>query len=169
MQLFKDGQTDVKRVLGIIFSLVGLFNLGIGSVASLVMKAAGAGLWYLPLAIMGWIGLVFLLIGTVFLIVEKRRRAMEEELKNHGQTLEAEVKGVQNDLNVAVNGRHPYYLEAHWRDPITDTVHVFRSRDVNFDPRGYVEGRKVTVYVRDNDYSRYYMDLEHVLPKAEIH
>ncbi len=161
--------TAPRRLLGKIFSLVGAFNLSIGGAASLVMKSAGSEMWYLPLAIMGWIGLVFLVMGLAFIGIEKRRQAADEELKNHGRVLEATVTGVQCNYNITVNSRHPYYAEAQWQDPVTGTVHIFRSRELNFDPLGYVEGRKVAVYVRDNDYAHYYVDLDPILPRVEIH
>ena len=170
MKQTNNGQmTDVKRILGKIFGAIGLCSLVIGCAVSLAIKNTGTELWFLPAVIIGPTGLVFLVLGAVFLVSEKRRRELDEELRNHGRALEASVMCVQNDMNISVNGRHPYFVEAHWTDPVSGMVHVFRSRDVSFDPWKYVEGRTVKVYVMDNDYSRYYMDLEPVLPKVEIH
>lgn len=170
MKQANNGQTaDVRTILGRIFGMIGICSLAVGCAVSIAIKNSGTELWFLPAVIIGTTGLVFLVLGTAFLLAEKRKRAMEEELKNNGRVLEASVTGVQSNMNITVNGRHPYYVEAHWQEPMSGTVHVFRSRDVDFDPWGYVEGRKVKVYVMDNDYSRYYMDLESVLPKVEVH
>ena len=170
MKKESNGQmADVKRILGMIFGAIGLCSLVVGCAVSLAIKNTGTELWFLPAVIIGPTGLVFLVLGTVFLVSEKRRRALDKELRNHGRVLEASVTGVQNNMNITVNGQHPYYVEAHWTEPMTGTVHVFRSRDLRFDPWKYVEGRMVNVYVADNDYSRYYMDLEPVLPKVEVH
>ncbi|MBR6705983.1 MAG: hypothetical protein IKI84_04815 [Clostridia bacterium] len=170
MKKESNGQmTDVKRILGMIFGAIGLGSLVVGCAVSFAIKYSGTELWFLPAVIIGPTGLVFLVLGTVFLISEKRRRALEEELKNHGRALEASVTDVRANMNMTVNGRHPYYVEAQWQEPMSGTVHVFRSRDIGFNPWEFVEGRKVKVYVSDNDYSRYYLDLESVLPKVEVH
>ncbi len=170
MKPANNGQmTDVKRILGMIFGAIGLGSLIIGCSVSLAIKNTGTYLWYLPAVIIGTTGIVFLVLGAAFLISEKRRRALEEELKNHGRALEASVTDVRTNMNITVNGRHPYFVEVQWQEPMSGTVHVFRSRDFDFNPWELVEGRKVKVYVSDNDYSRYYLDLESVLPKVEVH
>ena len=163
------GNLNLIKLMGTVFTVIGAALGLIGVVLLFVLRNANMELYWLPTAILCTIGIIFLALGVAFLIHERRKREMKEELLSRGESVSAEVTGVSLNYSVSINGRHPYYVEASYRDPATGTVHVFRSHDLRFDPTEYVRGRKVAVYCRGDDYANYYMDIDAILPRVEMH
>ena len=122
-------------------------------------------LWGIAL-ILGGMGAVFLAIGGVFLLVPLLSARRAEQLRQTGQRVETDYQGVDQDLNFTVNGRSPFRILSQWQDPMTKTLHVFRSENLWFDPTEFAKGRRITVYIDPKNPSRHAMDLS-FLPKTE--
>ena len=45
-------------------------------------------------------------------------------------------------------------------------VHIFKSRDLYFDPTDLFKDQMVKVYVDGDNYKRYYVDIDEVLPNV---
>ena len=49
------------------------------------------------------------------------------------------------------------------------TVHIFKSRYLYYNPESLLKNNAVRVYVDNNNYKKYYVDIDEVLPKVENH
>lgn len=108
--------------------------------------------------IVGGIGLIFLLIGLLFVLpplLGKRRAA---DLLATGTPVQAEVVDVELNGGLSINGRNPYRIVAQWLNPQTNKLHVFRSANLWFDPGPYISESLVTVMIDPTNPKRYSMD-----------
>ena len=117
--------------------------------------------------VFGCVGVPFLGIGIGFLIAVGVSGKKRKDLLVNGRKLYAEVTGGRINYSQSVNGRHPSKLECRYADPVTGEEYHFSSRNVWFDPELYV-GQQVTVYVKQDDYSKYYVDISG-LDDSNIH
>ena len=169
MESLKKGSFDPMKLIGMIFAGVGVGLLLTGAGLFFVLMGAHIEFFWLPSVIMCGIGLIFLALGVSFLTTIRRRRETEQELKSRGDVVYADVTGVNLNYSVSINGRHPYVVEASYRDPFSGTVHMFHSKNLRFDPTGYVQGKKVPIYSQGSDFGKYFMDVDSILPEVEIH
>ena len=166
----KVGWRDVG-IVGMVFAPIGL----IFTVLGVVLWQAGAGKDpedpLLFLCIFGGMGVVFLLMGLGMIMADMGRRRAAQRAVDIGTLVMADVMGVSPVGNVTThNGNHPWVVECRYQDPDTGVVHVLRSRYLNFNPTGLIEGKQVPVYVdRDGGKYGYYVDIDAVLPQVEIH
>ena len=116
--------------------------------------------------IFGVLGLVFGAIGYIWLYVQRRRAALEEELRRFGRRIEARFSEVERRMNLQVNGVHPWRIVCQWQDPGSQEVHVYRSGNLWFDPSEFVKDT-VPVFVDRNDPRKYVVDVS-FLPKAHL-
>ena len=108
--------------------------------------------------------LIFGGVGGTWIAVQRRAAAIEEELRQTGQRVEATVVEVELRTNLRVNGRHPYRIVAQRQDPVSHEVQVFRSANIWFDPTAYVP-KTVQVLVDRYNPRRHLVDLG-FLPKV---
>lgn len=124
-------------------------------------------LWF-PATIVGGLGALFFLIGAGITLWGVMQRRKEEELRLNGTRVEAELQGAEQNTSIGKSGRHPWRLVAQWHDPARNQVHVFRSRNLWFDPTQYVRDRRhVTVFVARGNPSRYHVDVSFLPRLAE--
>ena len=117
--------------------------------------------------IFGGEGLLFALIGGVFLSKDvSRRRGMQEAI-DQGYYIMAKVTGVSTQTNVTMNGRHPNVVECQVMED--GVLHVYRSRYLYFDPTDALNGREVKVYINRGNPDYYYVDVDELLPEVVIH
>ena len=109
-------------------------------------------------------GSVFFSIGFVPFLLGIFNGKKEQELKENGVEVIANVEQVKYISNYTVNGVSPYKIIATWQHPDTSEVHTFKSQNIWFDPANYIENNTVSVYIDENKPQRYYMDLA-FLPK----
>lgn len=123
-------------------------------------------LWGGPL-VMGILGGGFLAAGVGMALhgrVRRLRRGNADALLGTGQRIEAEIRAVELNPAVSINGRHPWHLICHWQHPVTREIHIFESGNIWFDPSSHVQADKVPVYIDPEDPRRYHVDLS-FLPK----
>jgi hypothetical protein len=63
-----------------------------------------------------------------------------------------------------VNGRSPYHIISQSPDPASNTVRVFESENIWFDPSEYIKEETIDVLVDPNNPRKYVMDIS-FLPK----
>ncbi|MCI0479795.1 DUF3592 domain-containing protein [Candidatus Uhrbacteria bacterium] len=111
-------------------------------------------------------GVLILILGlAVPYLVASKRRKKEQRLRSSGRPIQARITGSER-TGFEVN-RQPYFaVTAQWLDTTTNTMRLFRSHGLPYDPTSSLEGRsEVTVYVNPSDPADYWMDVS-FLPKA---
>lgn len=111
---------------------------------------------YIGVLVLGIIGGLFVLIPGLILYFFYRRQKKILWLKENGKLVTAQVSSIVLNTNFKVNGRSPFVINAQWQDTATNTMCVFQSENIWFDPTQYVKGT-VEVMVDPNDNKSYYM------------
>lgn len=153
-------------IVGSVFTIVGASFLAIGLIIYYALKEEEGAILFL--LIFGGIGLLFFVLGVIFLIVELKKKLRNDKLLGAGNYVMAEVLEVTLNYNVAVNRRHPYIVRCRYQD-MYGNVHIFKSRDLFFDPTDLLKDRMVKVYVDGENYKHYYVDIDGVLPNVIEH
>jgi hypothetical protein len=122
-------------------------------------------LWFAPTLAAG-LGSVFLLVGGTMAALGWRSERRANWLREHGQPVEARVEGVERNQNVRLNGRHPFVVVCQWQNPQTREVHVFRSRNLGFDPAPYLDRKLLRVFIDPQRPSRHLVDLSFLPQQA---
>lgn len=114
--------------------------------------------WLLTL-ILGTIGLVFFLIGSIPLILSSRAKSNAAYLKQHGIKLKALYSSVEHNTSLTVNGRSPFRIVCQWQNPSDNKLFIFRSENVWFNPEPYIDRQHIDVYVKPANYKKYVVDV----------
>ncbi len=96
---------------------------------------------------------------TLGWLVEARLSA--DQLKKKGKLLLTEYRGVRRDSSEIHNNRQYVQVVSEWRDPETNQVHVFVSRNFSGDPSKRIRSNTIAVFVDPHDMKNYYMDLSY--------
>jgi hypothetical protein len=123
-------------------------------------------LWF-GFLIVCFMGLVFAAIGLSMIFVRARGRKRSEWLHRHGQRMKTSFKGVELNTSVRVNGRSPYHIISQSSDPASNTVRVFESENIWFDPSEYIKGETIDVLVDPKNPKKYVMDISFLPELAE--
>ncbi len=110
------------------------------------------------------LGVVFAAIGLTMIFVRTRGRQRAEWLRQHGRRVKTAYKGVELNQSLRVNGRSPYQIITQSPDPSSNTVRVFESENIWFDPSEYIKSETIDVLVDPNNPKKYVMDIS-FLPK----
>lgn len=159
-------------IIGLIFAPMGLVFIIIGAV---ITVSAGSGKVQVDgdpklfIAIFGGIGALFFILGGIFLALMIRRRSIHNRLFSQGCYVLAQVTSVLPNYSIRVNGRCPYIAECSYTDPNTGVLHIFRSRNIYFDPTAIAMDAMVPVYVDPDNFRHYYVDIDSVLPEVQRH
>lgn len=121
-------------------------------------------LWFLTV-FLGGMGSVFFLIGGGILITGPLRARKGAWLRENGQKIQAEITSVNMNTGFAVNGRHPFVIVSQWKDPKTNTIQVFESENLWFDPKEFIQGKTIDVFIDRNNQHKYFVDVS-FLPKV---
>lgn len=161
----KSGSLALK-ILGIVFSLIGAILLIV--VAILLSTGVAKMTGYFIIIPFSVVGGTFFFIGIIFCIVTVRKEKIARRLMENGNYIMAQITEVVPNYNVTVNGRSPYVVYCQYQD-ITGTVHIFRSRDIFFDPETLFKSEHVRVYVDNDNFKKYYVDIDEILPNVVTH
>ena len=121
---------------------------------------------YLGVAICAGIGLLFTGVGAGSLLALRGGERKKNYLMAYGNAIETDVTGVERNTQLEVNGRHPWRVVSQWKDPASNTVRVFHSENLFFDPTQFVTRKQVTVLLDPANPKRYHMDIS-FLPEPE--
>jgi hypothetical protein len=119
---------------------------------------------YIGALILGIIGGIDVLISGLILYFGYRRREKIKWLKENGKLVNAKVNEVSLNRQLKVNGRSPYIITAQWQDAATQTIHLFTSDNIWFDPTQYVK-EEIEVWIDPNNPKSYYVKTD-FLPKT---
>jgi hypothetical protein len=120
-------------------------------------------LWLGPI-IAGLIGVIFTAIATGMIISHIRKQQLRAWLKQNGQRVPSEFQGVEENMSIRVNRRHPFQIVTTWKDPV-GTVHRFTSDNLWENPTNLLQGRKtMDVLINPNDPTKYWMDTSFLSP-----
>lgn len=114
-------------------------------------------LWGIPV-IFGVIGFVIIDAGITMLVVSALSTRKERWLRESGRAITTELQAVEVNTSVRVNNRHPYQIVSQWLDPTTNEVHVFRSKNIWFNPEEFIQSNEIRVLIDPNNPKKYLMD-----------
>ncbi|MBO5056544.1 MAG: hypothetical protein J6C64_09385 [Lachnospiraceae bacterium] len=155
-------------IIGIVFTIVGaVFSITMVGLFFVFKDIDPMTVW-LFLPIFGLLGLIFLVLGLIFLINDIKKRRRSSRLLNSGNYIMAEITEVTFNGAVRVNGMHPFIIKCIYQD-MAGNIHIFKSRDLFFDPRPLLKDQQVKVYVDADNFNHYYVDVDSVLPQVINH
>ena len=153
-------------VVGLVFLLFGISALLVALPVLLHVKNEDPDVRFLPFIFLG-LGIIFLIVGITCMTVLCRRSRNEQLVKN-GFYVTARVRDIYPNERVRINGRSPFVLECHYKDPTTGTVHVFKSENIMFYPID-AKDTDIRVYVDPQNPDRYYVDTSNLTDSVIIH
>ena len=120
-------------------------------------------LWGGPL-ILGAMSVIFLLTGAGFAVVPLLLRRRDEALRIEGTPIQTDFLSVDINTSYSVNDKHPYQIVTQWRNPATSEIHLFKSRNLWYDPTSFIKDKRITVYIARDNPKKYLVDVA-FLPK----
>ena len=152
-------------IIGIIYTALGGTFVILGIALSALLRDSDA---FMVGLIFGGIGAIFLILGIIFLIVELCKKKRSDALLASGHYILGEVVDIAANINVNVNGRYPYHIIVQYIDP-HGVRHIFRSPGLRIFRDPELLGKKVKVYVENDNFKHYYVDVDEILPKYVEH
>lgn len=127
-----------------------------------------SSLWTLNI-ILSALGAGFFIIGTIVFMVFRRtgqdesrsqrlRGTQDERLRLEGRRLMTKFDAVIRDDSVEVDGRSPYRIVTQWHNAQSNSIHVFESDEIWFNPEEFIKSELIAVYVDPEDMEMYVMD-----------
>ena len=113
------------------------------------------------------IGSLFLVLGCVFLLIKASRRRRQAALVAENRYIWAQICDITVNRNIQVNGRSPVVFTARYSEGGRE--HLFRSGNIRYYRDERLLGKQVRVYVPENGFRPYYMDVEELLPETVEH
>lgn len=152
-------------IIGIIYTALGGTFVILGVALAALLRDSDA---FMVGLIFGGIGAIFLILGIIFLIVELCKKKRSDALLASGHYILGEVVDIAANINVNVNGRYPYHIIVQYIDP-HGVRHIFRSPGLRIFRDPELLGKKVKVYVENDNFKHYYVDVDEILPKYVEH
>ncbi|WP_299381214.1 DUF3592 domain-containing protein, partial [uncultured Kiloniella sp.] len=113
-------------------------------------------LWFGP-AILSIVGLIFAAFGIGISIYLYKKEKLKNYLLRHGSSVTAKINSIKENTRIKVNGRSPFQITAQWRDPVSNTLHLFKSDNIWFNPTDHIQRDTVTVLVDQSDPEKYFV------------
>jgi hypothetical protein len=105
-------------------------------------------------------GGAFAALGGGVLLVRAARSFSRGALRRRGRLVHARLVRVERNVQLEVNGAHPWRIVCTWTDPATGRQHLLRSQNLWRDPRPALAGRMdVPWFVDPRDPRRHVVDL----------
>jgi hypothetical protein len=115
-------------------------------------------------AVFAILGTIFSMIGIIGYFIQFLINKGKNRLLTHGHRIYAEISEIIQDSNYTINNRHPYRILCKYEDGYGE-VHIFKSEMILYNPTGLLKDNMVPVYVKENNYKKYYVKIDEVLPK----
>ncbi|HIQ59133.1 MAG TPA: hypothetical protein IAB22_06740 [Candidatus Merdivicinus intestinavium] len=151
-------------IIGLIYTLLGGLFLVLGLVLGLAVRENGLMIG----GIFAGIGGIFFVLGVIFLLAERRKAVRNRRLVEAGRYIVGEIADLQLNYSVSLNNRHPYIAIVRYTD-WNGTAHVFKSGSIYRYPDPSLLGSQVKIYVEDDSFRHYYVDMEEVLSAVVEH
>lgn len=156
---------SAKLLISIIFGILGVVYIGI-SIPMFIFDSFDS-VWVLPV-IFSVLGIVFITIAAVLAFVELKKRRQITRMLQQNRYLWAEVVEIRQNLNITINGRHPYVVTVRCQDRMGQ-LHSFRSRNILHYVDRTIMGKQAKVYYADDSFKVYYVDIDPLLPNIIHH
>ena len=111
-------------------------------------------------------GLLFLVIGSSGLIVNKKKNSLEKRLKISGTAIYATYVETIMNTSFQVNGRSPYNIICEWNNPADNQKYIFKSKNIWYNPENTIAERNIQqfpVYIDPNNMKKYAVDIDAIL------
>ncbi|WP_421780334.1 DUF3592 domain-containing protein [Kiloniella litopenaei] len=115
-------------------------------------------LWFSPV-ILGLVGLIFSAFGIGISIYLSKKEKLKNYLLRHGSPITAKIDSIAENTSIRVNGRYPFQVISQWQDPTNNTLHIFKSENIWFNPSPHIDQDTVTVFVDQSNPKKYFVDL----------
>jgi len=122
---------------------------------------------WLTVLILGLMGSVFSFLGLILPVNTIRLSRKKKWLLENGKRISSEFQKIEINKSFSVNGRHPYMIVSQWHDVETQTIHIFESENIWYNPEKFVNNKTIDVLVDSKNYKKYCMDIN-FLPKTEL-
>lgn len=155
-------------IIGIVFTIVGTVFLAVLIGLFFCLRKIDPMTFFVFLLVFGIMAPIFLVFGLICLIHEIGKKHRSNRLLNAGHYIMAEITEVTFNGAVRVNGGHPFIIKCIYQD-MAGNIHIFKSRDLFFDPRPLLKDQQVKVYVDADNFNHYYVDVDSVLPQVINH
>lgn len=106
-------------------------------------------------------GAVFAIIGTVFLINDKKRKNKKEDLEKNGIKVYAKINDIYKDNSYSFNGRNPYVIECSCE--YNGKIYTFISEHIWGDVKTIAENKNISeleVLLNPDNPDEYYVNIE---------
>jgi Protein of unknown function (DUF3592) len=113
----------------------------------------------------GIFGVVFAGLGFPFFWLGIRDDINEKKAQLYAKEIEVPIKGIVKNTSITMNGRSPFQIEAQWLNPETNQVHIFKSKNIWYDPSEYCKGT-VIIKADPQNLKKYWMDISFLPKKA---
>ena len=143
------------KLMGLIFAFVGGAFLVVGVMAGL--EFYGTELTEMGWSLAGIGGGVFLL-GLAVIWLSGKQKTREQKLMAKGKYVLAEVVELSTDYATTVAGRHPQRFTVRYEDP-EGNAYLLKSAPQHLPEDTDFTGRKVRVYLGDDEFKHYYVDM----------
>jgi len=156
---------DVHGIYGLIIMVAGLGC----TLAMLINHSTFSNnrvryaIWLLLLLLFG-IG--FLILGGILFGRTVFRNLRHSRLKKNGRAIMADITDFGRDASVSVFGRNPFVAMLHYIDEFGED-HEFVSGVLYRDRSAELTGKQIPVYIMNDNYSKYYVDLNSVLIESD--
>lgn len=155
----------VLKILGIVFSLIGLSFL-LAAVTILTLNRAGVTQSNPVVCFVFTVdGLMFSAIGISFLVCTSYQKRLKKRLIENGKKIIADVEDVVCNHFMTYNRHHPYIIHCAWRNPDDGITYHFRSEPIMFNPGKILQDKKIVslpVYIDQNNIKKYYVGIDAV-------
>lgn len=111
-------------------------------------------------------GGIFALAGAIPLVVMYLKGKSGRRLLQEGMPVKAKITEVVLNSMISINGRSPYRIVAQTHDTTNNTVSLYYSENLAFNPEPYIDQEFVTVFLDKKKPEKYYMDIS-FLPKVK--
>lgn len=122
-------------------------------------------IWFFCIISAG-MGIGFSGAGLAMLGTWMRSVRRDAWLQQYGQIIAAEFQSVEIDTSIKENGQSPYRIVAHWRDPLTNKLYVFKSKQIWKNPTSFIQSNDILVRIDPNNPKKYSMDISFI-PEIE--
>ena len=155
-------------IVGLVFTIIGAIFLVLGIALGIGLRSEMGIESFVFLFTFGGMGALFFTLGLVFLITLGNQKKNAQRLLDNGNYVVAEIFDISQNYNVSVNGRHPFVVSCTY-EAVDGTVHIFKSRYLYFNPEPLLKNNVVRVYVDNDSFKKYYVDIDEVLPTIVEH
>ena len=109
------------------------------------------------------VGLIFVILGGTGIFVKAKKRKLEKNLKENGETIYADYVETILNTTYRVNGMHPYNIICEWNNPEDNKKYIFKSKNIWIDAEKIIKEKnikKFPIYIDEKNKKKYVIDID---------